>query len=352
MPERQRRATDPCLLYFLMKELEDRGPADIVILTVEPATITLERVDEQGNTVPIVRRDEPGKVTVSPKPQGIVARGGRARAENRVPLLFPDHGANASAAMQWVNVSYSLWFNRRRGRVGHVFQGRFARTLLDGEGAWVLEGLDKRLKRAEAAGLTAVDAEMVKRRLRRLHRYVWSSYGAYVGYRSRPAWLTTEELWTRAGGMAAYRRWLHGHVTRGVLPEGYEDGFARLARGSREFLDGLKGRVVSASLEQPARRELASCVSLEQVVGVIEQIKGERWQAFRDRYGDEGQALALYLARRRSGRPLREIAERLGVGNDKAVSQAIRRFEHSLRDHPTRRQLVREALARMTNVET
>jgi len=286
---------------------------------------------------------------------------------NHYHLLIRTPGANASAAMQWVNVSYSLWFNRRRGRVGHVFQGRFGSTLLDGEGAWVLnasayihlnpihtaaEGLDKRSKRAEAVGLTAVDSETVKRRLQRLHRYVWSSYGAYVGYRSKPAWLTTEELWRRAGGMAAYRRWLHAHVTRGVLPEGYEDGFARLARGSREFLEGLKRRVVSASREQPARRELASCVSLEQVVRVVEQIKGERWEAFKDRYGDEGRDLALYLARRRSGRPLREIAERLGVGDYKAVSQAVRRFEYSLRDHPTRRQLVRDALVRMTNVET
>ncbi|MEI8121199.1 MAG: hypothetical protein WCI20_04050 [bacterium] len=35
------------------------------------------------------------------------------------------HGTNilfVSRAMQWLNVSYSAWFNRRRQEVGHVFQ--------------------------------------------------------------------------------------------------------------------------------------------------------------------------------------------------------------------------------------
>lgn len=80
MPERQPRATEPCLIYFLKKELEDRGQADSVFLTVEPETVTLERVDEQGNAVPIVRGDGQGEVNVSPPPQWIVPRGGRVRA--------------------------------------------------------------------------------------------------------------------------------------------------------------------------------------------------------------------------------------------------------------------------------
>ena len=32
---------------------------------------------------------------------------------------------NLSRAEQWLKVSYSVWFNRRHGRSGHLFQGRF-----------------------------------------------------------------------------------------------------------------------------------------------------------------------------------------------------------------------------------
>jgi len=286
---------------------------------------------------------------------------------NHYHLLIRTPSANASVAIQWLNVSYSVWFNRRRRRVGHVFQGRFGSTLVDGDGSWALnasvyihlnpirtaeEGLDKASNRAEAQGVKPLDREVVKGRLRRLRGHEWSSYGAYAGYRAKPAWLATEELLKRAGGTAAYRRLVHAHVTRGAVPDGYEDGSARLARGSRTFLEGLKHRVLALNKEQPARRELARCVPLEQVVAVVEQVKGERWEAFKDRHGDDGRDLVLYLARRRSGRTLREIGEALGVGEYKTVAQAVRRFEKSLPENPARRQLVGDGLARLSNVET
>jgi hypothetical protein len=40
-------------------------------------------------------------------------------------LLVETAEANLSRAMQWVNVSYATYFNRKRGRHGHLFQGRF-----------------------------------------------------------------------------------------------------------------------------------------------------------------------------------------------------------------------------------
>jgi Transposase IS200 like len=36
---------------------------------------------------------------------------------------------NLSGAIQWLNVSYSIWFNRKYQRVGLLFQGRFKTVL-------------------------------------------------------------------------------------------------------------------------------------------------------------------------------------------------------------------------------
>ena len=44
---------------------------------------------------------------------------------NHYHLLMQTPHANLSRAMQWLNVSYGVWFNRRRSRVGPVFQGRY-----------------------------------------------------------------------------------------------------------------------------------------------------------------------------------------------------------------------------------
>ena len=56
---------------------------------------------------------------------------------NHYHLLIRTPKANASAAIQWLNQSYGLWWNRRHGRSGHVFQGRFKGVLVE-EGGWIL----------------------------------------------------------------------------------------------------------------------------------------------------------------------------------------------------------------------
>ena len=57
---------------------------------------------------------------------------------NHYHLLIRTPRRNASQALQWLNVSYSVWYNKRTNRVGPLFQGRFKSVLIDGEGAWAL----------------------------------------------------------------------------------------------------------------------------------------------------------------------------------------------------------------------
>ena len=44
---------------------------------------------------------------------------------NHYHLLVQTPHANLSRAMQWLNVSYGVWFNLRHDRVGPLFQGRW-----------------------------------------------------------------------------------------------------------------------------------------------------------------------------------------------------------------------------------
>lgn len=58
---------------------------------------------------------------------------GRFRLRIHAYVLMPNHyhllietpEANLSPAMQWLKTSYGMWYNRRHGRVGPLFQGRF-----------------------------------------------------------------------------------------------------------------------------------------------------------------------------------------------------------------------------------
>ncbi len=286
---------------------------------------------------------------------------------NHYHLLIRAPQANASQAIQWLNVSYSVWFNKRRQRVGHVFQGRFGSVLIDGSGAWALGasvyvhlnpvrtarfGLGKRSNKVEARGVRAPDRETIVQRLKALRAFRWSSYPAYAGYRTGPAWLHTAELTGRAGGVKTYRRTVQEHLTRGTLPEGYEDWQGRLALGTTEFQSQVKRWVGKVSGEHTGRQQLATPVSFERIIRVVERQRGEAWAVFSQLHGDWGRELALYLARKRTGQTLRQIGEACGGLEYKAVGKAIRRFESSLPCDASRREAVKACLNQLAIVET
>ena len=50
---------------------------------------------------------------------------------NHFHLLARTRRANLSRWMHWVMVSYTIWFNRRHQKVGHLFQGRYNSLLVE-----------------------------------------------------------------------------------------------------------------------------------------------------------------------------------------------------------------------------
>lgn len=286
---------------------------------------------------------------------------------NHYHLLLRTPHANASVALQWLNVSYSAWFNNRRQRVGHVFQGRFGSVLIDGQGAWLLKasiyihlnpvrirllGLDKTAHRAERRGLKQPDHEVIAQRLAALRAYRWSSYPAYAGFASAPNWLRVDEVLKRASGQQAYRRRVQQYVTRGISPEGFDNYRDRLALGSRQILNTARKTLGRVSSEQPQRAQLAQLVPLDKIVKVVEAFRGERWAVFSARHGDWSRELVFYLARKRSGLTLQQIGTALNVHNYKTVSKALQRFALSLASEHGRRAVAEDCLAQLSNVET
>jgi REP element-mobilizing transposase RayT len=57
---------------------------------------------------------------------------------NHYHLLVQTMEGNLSAGMRQLNGVFTQAVNRRHGRVGHVFQGRFKAILVDGE-SYLLE---------------------------------------------------------------------------------------------------------------------------------------------------------------------------------------------------------------------
>ena len=58
---------------------------------------------------------------------------------------------------------------------------------------------------------------------------------------------------------------------------------------------------------------------------MVEAVKGERWEGFRDRLGDWGRDVALLLGRRESGLKLGELGELCGGLDYRSVGGAIKK---------------------------
>ena len=101
---------------------------------------------------------------------------------NHYHLVVTTARANLSRAFRQVNGRYAQWWNRKRDRVGHVFQGRFWSQVVQYE-TYFATVCRYVVLNPERAGLVA-----------KAEDWPWSSYRATVGLTPRPSFLNVEQL--------------------------------------------------------------------------------------------------------------------------------------------------------------
>jgi len=288
--------------------------------------------------------------------------------DNHYHLLAETSEANLSTALQWLNLSYSMWFNRRHRRVGHLFQGRFKAIVVDSQG-WGLElsryihlnpvrrrvfELDKGRRQQNRRGVgRGVEARRFGERVQALREYGWSSYRAYVGLAASPRWLVREELLGRMGGgrkkwRKAYQRSVEAGLREGVR-DPWEHLKGQVILGEQEFVESLAEELRGDRREQPSLRGLRARPRWQEIVKVIEGMKQARWGQFRDQRGDWGRDVALSLGRLHGGLKLRELGALVGVDYG-AVSVALKRLEQQRQRDPRLARRLREAENLLLNV--
>nr|VFK48404.1 MAG: REP element-mobilizing transposase RayT [Candidatus Kentron sp. TC] len=104
---------------------------------------------------------------------------------NHYHVLVETPDANLSKGMRYLNGIYTQRFNRRHGRVGHVYQGRYKAILVEKE-IYLLE-------LARYIVLNPVRAGMVDG----AEHWIWSSYRATAGLADCPSWF--DQGWLLSG---------------------------------------------------------------------------------------------------------------------------------------------------------
>jgi hypothetical protein len=186
--------------------------------------------------------------------------------------------------------------------------------------------------------------------------YRWSSYRAYAGETSVPAWLECDKVLGLDGGARAeqrrrYRKYVEDVVREGLPQTPWESVKEQAVLGGAEFLAALKkGLRFDLQEQRRGRRLLAERPSLAAVIQAVEALKDEKWDQFRDRHADRGRDLVLYLGRKLCGLKLAELAEAVELRNYAVVGTSVQRYERSLASIPAEKANLKKVL-QMLNCE-
>jgi putative transposase len=113
---------------------------------------------------------------------------------NHYHMFLRTPEGNLSPAFHWINAVYTQRFNRRHGRCGHVFQGRFKSVIVTRDAHWHHLSIYIHLNPVRA-GMVTDPAD-----------HPWSSYRDYIQQAPRYRWLSPAPILAGFGAQPAVQR--------------------------------------------------------------------------------------------------------------------------------------------------
>jgi putative transposase len=220
---------------------------------------------------------------------------------NHYHLLLETPEANLSQGMRHLNGVWSQRFNRRHGRVGHVFQGRFKAIFVEQQ-SYLLELARYIVLNPVRAGIVALPEQ-----------WSWSSYNGTIAAPAsnatqaglQSAWLLSQFSPRRSQAVARYIDFVRAGIG---LPSVWDELKSQTFLGSDAFIAQVQARMADDNL----LREVPRLQRRPPKVPLAQWAKPQ-WSV------DEAMARAFTSGHYR----LREVADHFGV-SPATVSRAAR----------------------------
>ncbi len=254
--------------------------------------------------------------------------------KNHVHLVFETPEANCSKFMQSLSTAYTVYFNLRHGRHGHLLDGRYKAKLVEGD--------DYLLSLSRYVHLNPVHVGAMKgrpqaERIRHLRGYAWSSYPSYIG-RSKPlSFVDYGPVLAAMGGKPGERPGRYRTFVEGGLAETDEEFKAALKASPRSigsdafrgWVDELYRKLVETHgrAEDAAFRRITEPLAAEAVLGLLADEFRVDVDAFGQRRRDSFlRGVAARFLCRYAGLTQREAAHVLKMGSGAAISHQLRKL--------------------------
>ena len=223
--------------------------------------------------------------------------------DNHYHLLVETPDGNLSKGMRQLNGVYTQRFNRKHGRVGHVFQGRYKAIIVQKE-SYLLE-------LARYIVLNPVRAEMV----RSAKDWPWSSYRATSDQTDAPPWLSTASILSsfgqrRAQAVEAYRSFVAAGKNQ---PSPWASLRNQIYLGTEAFVEKMQ-------------RKLDAAQDLSEVPTAQRRKLPKALAHYERKYPNRDEAIAHAYAS--GGYGLKEIGEHFGLHYSR-VSRIVKARPHA-----------------------
>lgn len=246
-------------------------------------------------------------------------------------LVVGTPNGNLVAGMHWFMSAYTLRFNRRNHRLGHVFSGRYKALVVDDNGGGYLGTV------CDYVHLDPVRAKLLARG-QRLSEYPWSSLGCYLATpRQRPSWLQVNRLFQEHGigvdtavgrkefeqRMETLRAAKYEPKEWRAIRRGWCLGTARFKTGLLKRLNGKLAAPHAAGLKGESAEAKAERI-------IREELKRRRWspRELSKRLKSDSAKLALAARlRRQTTVTIPWIAARLHAGTWKSLNANLYRWK-------------------------
>ena len=246
---------------------------------------------------------------------------------NHVHHLFCTPQPNLSKGMQYLLSGYANYFQRRHGRTGHVFQGRFKGELIEDESYYWAVSRYIHLNPLRVA-TPLVD---------NLMDWPWSSFPGFADPGRRLEWVSYEKVlqsWQGGFGSSAMSSYLD-FVADGITSPP-ENPFANAVDGwilgTDKFVDKLKSilEIPSDVANLPKAKRLLHMDLPDLLRRVTEFYGVTEAQVLRRRGRHSARAVFVWLARRHTSATRRELAHFLGLSHPDSVSSLIAKVNRHL----------------------
>lgn len=246
---------------------------------------------------------------------------------NHYHLLIETPRPNLSRFMRDLNGHYTIYFNKKHERHGHLFQGRYKAILVDKD--------NYLLELSRYIHLNPVRAGV----LRTPEDYLYSSMYYYLSNKTPPEWLNVTFVLDQFGKTLqerrnTYKRFVYAKVGGSTNP--LKNTYANSILGSEEFIDDITSKFLRGkdiSNQVPASTSLKYGKTLDDIAAAVMnyyQIEENTLTRKKDKF-NKGKKMFVYIARRYTDNKLSMICKFLNNNvTPEAISKIFSRTEEDL----------------------